>query len=279
MNFLSRFAAGDEIHISLAPEEVFRVGDFVITNSMIYGPMMVVFCVVFFTLIANRMSLSPKRGAVAFVEMIFEYLIGMLTSVFGDRKTAIKFLPIYAVYFVYIMFSNISGLLPWVGGGVTGGPENIPAFRPFTADLNGVVAMALFAIVTVQVLSVREQGLVSHLKHYFSDKPFNPINIFVGLLEMLGEVTRVLSLSLRLFLNTVIGEILVTVFIFISGAGTPLALVPIILFELLVAYIQAYVFTVLSSTYLSMAIAHHGDDHHDDEAEHGPAEAKLQEAA
>ncbi len=281
INKFKIFGIVDDIHISLAPEEVFRVGDFVVTNSMIYGGIVAIFVLVFFSFVARRMTIKPQRGPVAIVEMIFEYLIGMMTDVFGSRKQAIRFLPIFSVYFIYIMFGNMSGLLPWVGEGVTGGPDGIPALRPFTADLNGVVAMAVFSIVAVQVLSVREQGIKNHMKHYFTDKPFNPINIFVGLLEMIGELTRVLSLSLRLFLNTVIGEILVTVFVSISGAGTPLALVPIIMFELLVAYVQAYVFTILSATYLSMAIAHAVvDDHHEDapETDHSPSVAQAQEA-
>lgn len=264
MNLFRLFAAEDEPHISLEAEELFRAGDFIITNSMVYGTLLILILIIVAWRIGSRARVKPQRGIVNMFELILEHLLKMLEGVFKDRKLAYRFLPIFSVYFIYIMFSNISGLLPWVGNGVTGGPDAIPAFRPFTADINGVLAMAIFSIAAVQVLSVREQGIKAHLQHYFSDKPKNPINIFVGLLEVLGEATRVLSLTLRLFLNTVIGEILVTVFIFMSGPATPLTLVPIILFELLVAYIQAYVFTILSATYLGMAIAHHGE-HHDEE--------------
>lgn len=267
MNVLRLFAAEDGPHISLAPEEIFKLGDFVITNSMIYGLILSVFMVIFLRSVAKKASIKPVKGVVAVVEMILEHILGMMEGVFGNRKTAIRFLPVFAVYFIYIMFSNISGLLPWVGG-ITGGPEGVPTFRPFTADLNGVVAMAIFAIVTVQVLSIKEQGFKSHIQHYFGDNPKNLINLFVGVLESIGEITRVLSLSLRLFLNTVIGEILVTVFIDISGPATSVTLVPIILFELLVAYIQAYVFTVLAATYLGLAIAHHAEhEEHDDHSQ------------
>jgi F-type H+-transporting ATPase subunit a len=120
--------------------------------------------------------------------------------------------------------------------------------------------------VTVQILSIRAQGIKGHIQHYFSDKPFNPINLFIGILEVFGELTRVLSLALRLFLNTAVGEILIAVFtsLILSYGQTPVAVIPILAFELLVAGIQAYVFTVLTATYLALALSHAHEDEHDE---------------
>ncbi|HIA91655.1 TPA: F0F1 ATP synthase subunit A [Candidatus Saccharibacteria bacterium] len=252
------FAAEDSAHISLKAEGVFTIGDFTVTNTMLYSPLVALAIVALGIYASKRIGLKPARGIAGFFELIVEYVINMLTIVFGNRKKAVKFAPVFGVYFIFIMLNNMSGLLPWVGSGLAFGPT--PAFRPFTADLNSVLALSIFSICMVQYLSIKESGLKGHLQHYFTDKPANPINLFVGFLEVLGEVTRVISLSLRLFLNTVIGEILVSVFIFISGPATPFTLVPIILFELLVAYIQAYIFTVLSATYLAQAI-HHDHEH------------------
>ena len=118
----------------------------------------------------------------------------------------------------------------------------------------------------MQVLSIRESGFLGHLKHYFTDKPFNPINLFIGVLEVFGELTRVMSLSLRLFLNTAVGEILISVFAFIGQSAGSITILPVALFEILVALIQAYVFTVLAATYLGLAVSHgheeHEEDHH-----------------
>jgi F-type H+-transporting ATPase subunit a len=125
------------------------------------------------------------------------------------------------------------------------------------------------------VLSIKAQGGKKHLQHYFTDKPWNPINFFIGLLEIFGEFTRILSLSLRLFLNTAVGEILIAVFtsLILTGGRTPIAVIPILLFELLVAGIQAYVFTVLTATYLAMAISHA----HDEDEHHAPVAQKVEE--
>ena len=199
------------------------------------------------------------------VESTVEYVTKMLESPLGSRAQAARFAPIFGFYFIFIMFNNLLGLLPVVGPGVYSAAEgaHIPMFRPFTADLNGTIVMAVTAIVIVQFLSIKEQGFKKHLQHYFSDKPANPLNFFIGALEVFGEFTRVLSLSLRLFLNTAVGEILVSVFtsMILASGRTPIAVLPIFLFEMLVAYIQAYVFTILASTYLGLAIAHHDSNH------------------
>ncbi len=260
---LNLFAAED-IHISLKAEPLFHLGPLTVTNSMVYGLLCALLLVGVMVWAARRINLRPRnRASLSIIEIIVEYVINLLSGPFGTRERAARFAPIFGVFFVFILFNNIMGILPIVGPALE--YNHTPVFRPFTADLNGTVAMSVVAILFVQYLSIREQGGKKHLQHYFSDKPLNPINFFIGLLEVFGELTRILSLSLRLFLNTAVGEILIAVFtsMILSGGRTPLAVIPILLFELLVAYIQAYVFTVLAGTYLGMAIAHadHDDEH------------------
>ncbi len=258
-----------DIHVSLKAERLFTVGPLHVTNSMIYGIIIAALMVVVLGILAKKVSVKPAKGLVGPLEMIIEFILGLIEGPLGSRAAAIKYAPYFGTYFLFIFFSNLTALLPVVGPGLTLTTDGIktPLFRPFTADLNGTIALAVIAIVMVQIMSIREQGGKNHLKHYFSDKPYNPINFFIGLLEVLGEFTRVLSLSLRLFLNTAVGEILVSVFtsLILAGGRTPIAVLPILLFEMLVAGIQAYVFTVLCATYLGLATAHHRehDDHHD----------------
>lgn len=264
--FSRLFAAESEPHISLKAEKIFEVSGFEVTNSMIYGLFVAVVMIFVGMYAAKRAKVSPVGGIVQFFEMVMEFIIGMLADIFKSQEKAMKYAPIFGTFFIFIVFSNVSGLMPIVGEGVN--VDAIPVFRPFTADLNATIAMSVIAILTVQVLSIRESGFLGHLKHYFTDKPLNPINLFIGILEVFGEVTRVISLSLRLFLNTAVGEILIAVFIFVGSYAAPLTVLPIVLFEILVALIQAYVFTVLSATYLGLAIAHghdHADDEHTDE--------------
>ena len=266
MNYL--FAATD-IHVSLKAEKIFEIGGFDVTNSMLYGLLCALLIGGLLIYVARRITVIPGKSFVSsIIESLVEFVAGMLAGPFGTRERAARFVPIFGFYFLFIMFNNLLGLLPVVGPGVFSSIEggHVPLFRPFTADLNGTIAMSVIAILMVQYLSIKEQGGKKHLQHYFTNKPLNPINLFIGILEVFGEFTRILSLSLRLFLNTAVGEVLIAVFtsLILSGGRTPFAVLPIFLFEGLVAYIQAYVFTILCGTYLGMAIAH-ADKHHDEE--------------
>lgn len=270
--FLTLFAAEDEPHISLKAEKVFELFGIEFTNAIIYG-VMISAGIIALGLAANKRSkIRPMKGLAQIFEFLMEKLIDMLDDVFVSRKKAIQYAPIFGTFFVFIMFTNLSGLIPVVGEGVTTGET--PVFRPFTADLNGTLAMSAVAIIIVQYLSIKESGFKGHLKHYFTDQPFNPINFFIGVLEIFSELIRVVSLALRLFLNTAIGEILIAVLAFVGKNGATITLLPIVMFEVLVALIQAYVFTILCATYLGLAIAH-GDDHHDEDDEHTEIDHSL----
>lgn len=264
--------ASTDIHVSLKAEPVLNLGGFVVTNSMIYGLITGFLLVSLMVWAAKKIQVNGQKGFSQIPELLVDFVLNLLEGPLGSRKNAVKYAPIFAFYFIFIVFTNMLELVPWVGPGVYAVYEGIktPLFRPFTADLNGTIAMSVIAIIMVQVLSVREQGGKKHLQHYFSNKPWNPINFFIGILEVFGEFTRILSLSLRLFLNTAVGEILISVFtslVLVSGR-TPLAVIPIFMFETLVALIQAYVFTILCATYLGLAISHAHEDHDDN---HQPA--------
>jgi len=270
----SRLLAIADIHVSLRAEPITTVGPLTITNAMIFGIVSAIFVAILMLWARRRIKIRPHKGFPQVIEVMVDFVLNMLEGVFGTRAKAVKYAPIFGSFFMFIFFSYVLSLIPLVGPGVTVNVagEHTPLFRAFTADLNSTIAMAITAIVIVQVLSIKAQGGKKHLQHYFTDKPLNPINMFIGLLEVFGEFTRIMSLSLRLFLNTAVGEILVTVFtsLVLANGRTPLAVIPIIMFEILVAGIQAYVFTVLSATYLGLAIAH-DDDHGHNDVDHQPA--------
>ena len=264
LNSLLRFASGDGPHIALAPEKITEIAGFTVSNSLIYGAVCALLLFLIMVVAKFKIHLKAARGGTQLIEIMVEFIIGLIEAPLGSRKKAVKYAPIFGTFFLFIIFSNLMGLLPIVGPGfyATTAEGNTPLLRPFTADLNGTIAMAVIAIVTVQYLSIKESGFLGHLKHYFTDKPFNPINFFIGLLEVFGEFTRMISLSLRLFLNTALGEILISIFAFIGKDFRTFTILPILVFEMLVAGIQAYVFTVLCATYLGLAISHSHDDEH-----------------
>ena len=258
------------IHISLKAEEVTKLGGINITNSFLFGLMIAILTFLVIRPLAKKIKFNKIESKPANVlEAVLEFVITTIEGPLKSRKMAIQFMPYFATYLIFILLNNTLGLLPIVGPGLT--YNGTPIFRAFTADLNGTIAMAAIGITMVQYLSIKVQGGKNHLQHYFTNKPWNPINFFIGVLEVFGEFTRTISLSLRLFLNTAVGEILVAVFtsIVFKGGHTPILVIPILLFEFLVAGIQAYIFTVLCANYLGLAIAHyqeHAHQHHDNKS-------------
>jgi F-type H+-transporting ATPase subunit a len=117
-------------------------------------------------------------------------------------------------------------------------------------------------MVTVYAASIRESGGVkNYIGHFFIGSPLNPLYLVIGVLEMLTDLTRVLSLSLRLFLNITIGEIVIAVFAYLGSVAAPVTALPFTLLEFLVAALQAYIFTILCTMYLAIAVNHAGEHH------------------
>jgi F-type H+-transporting ATPase subunit a len=256
--------ADDSLHVSLSPEVVTHWHGIAISNSLIYGILCSVVLLIWLLIARTKIRLKTASGTSQFIEMATEFITDLVEGPIGSRKKAVKYAPVFCTFFIFIIFSNLMELMPFVGPGVFArtAEGNVPLLRPFTADLNGTLALAIIAIIIVQYISIKETGFKGHLKHYFSDKPFNPINFFVGLLEVFGELTRVLSLSLRLFMNMAVGDILIAIFAYIGKDFQSFTLLPIVCFEILVGAVQAYVFTVLCATYLGLAISHAHDDEH-----------------
>lgn len=127
----------------------------------------------------------------------------------------------------------------------------IPLFRGATADLNTTLAIAIIAVVAIQYYGVRSLGL-SYFKKFFNFS--NPIMFGVGLLDIVSEISRIISFAFRLFGNIFAGEVLLTVIAFLMPLFAPL---PFIGLELFVGFIQALVFSMLTAVFLNMATVAH----------------------
>jgi F-type H+-transporting ATPase subunit a len=265
LSFLTTFAAeetGPSVHI--VPGEVLQIGEVSITNSMVYAWVTSAIIIVFLVIIARMVRIRPRRGAIQLVEAGTEFIVNMLENSFHSRKKAIQYAPVFTTIFFFILLTNWMGLLPGVGEALT--KDGSPVFRPFTADLNGTLAIAIVAMGLVQYFAIRESGLMRHLAHYFNGSLKNPATYLFGLLEIFTEFTRVVSLALRLFLNVVIGEIIIAVFAYLGKFAAPLTSLPFVCLELFVGALQAYIFVMLSATYLAVATQHGREHAVEDEA-------------
>lgn len=259
LNFLTLLAAteGDGPAIHITPGELFKIGEFSITNSMAYGAVSSLLILFVLIVTARRMSVKPKRGFAQFVEIGTEFIISTIQNSMGSRKKAIKYAPFFVSAFFFVLFTNWLGMIPGAGEALT--YNNQPLIRPFTADLNGTLAASLVMMVLVQYFAIRESGALKHLRHFFAGSLKNPATYLLGIFEMFSEVTKIFSLALRLFLNVAIGEAIIAIFAYLGGYIGSLTTLPILILELFVGALQAYIFTMLTIMYLSAAIHHEHD--------------------
>ncbi len=260
--FLNHFAAdGPAVHV--APAGVLQIGGVSITNSILYGWICTLAIIAGLIWAARKVTIKPQRGPVQFIEAGVEFITNLVESVFDDKSKGRKYMPFFVTLFFFLLLSNWLGLLPGVGEAFRVGET--PLFRAFTADLNGTLAAGIVTMAFVYTASIRESGgFLKYLRHFFIGNPWNPLYFIIGILEMFTDLTRVFSLSLRLFLNVTIGEIVIAVFSYLGSVAAPLTALPFTLVELFVGALQAYIFTVLSLMYLSIAVNHshdHSDEH------------------
>jgi F-type H+-transporting ATPase subunit a len=200
-------------------------------------------------IITRRVALIPGNLQ-SLGEILIEGLENLFSSVLHEK--AKLFFPLLATYFIYIISLNWAGLFPGFG---TIGLEKIeeghrafiPLFRAGTADLNTTMAFALLSVLIIQLAGLKMLGL-SYLKKFFIFN--NPIMFFVGLLELMGEFTKIISFSFRLFGNIFAGEVLLTVIAFLMPIIAP---IPFLGLELFVGFIQSVVFSMLTCVFLSVA--------------------------
>ena len=266
LGLLSRLAdSGPAVHI--APGGVFQLGSFTITNSIFYGWICSLIIITLMIWAARKLTLKPKAGLIQVVEVGADFITSLVTNAFEDKQKGRKYVPYFVTLFFFLLLSNWLGLLPGVGEAFHVG--NLPLLRPFTGDLNGTFAAGLITMIVVYSASIRESGSFrKYLRHFFVGNPLNPMFFVIGLLEMMTDLTRVLSLSLRLFLNVAIGEIVIAVFSYLGHVAAPVTALPFTLLEFFVGALQAYIFVILSIMYLAIAVNHsdaHAAEHLTDE--------------
>lgn len=239
---------------ALAAEKLFDFGPLPFTNSMLFGILMAILVLGLFGVVARISQLWPKNRIAYWFESFTELVMSMIIETFGsDRKRALRHFPLLITLFVFILASNLSGLLPGVGTITYNGTQ---LFRAWTTDLNSTLAMATLALATVHIYAVKEIGGFGYFRHFFSGNLKNPMNIFIGLNELFGEVLRLVTLSLRLFGVIYGGEALLFAIGTLAGNFAWAATLPIMFLEIFVAFVQAYLFMMLTASYLMMSITH-----------------------
>ncbi len=212
-------------------QEVFHIGPIPVTSTVVntWVVMAILFATVF--LLTRRLSDKP-RGAQTLLEMAIGFFYYLIDE--GLGKAGRKYLPIVGTLFIFILFLNLS----WF----------IPNMVPPTTDLMTTAGLAITTIVIVQIMGIREQGVGGYLKNFARPIPFMlPLNI-------LEEFVKPFSLAIRLFGN-LFGEKMVTSIFFILVPF--LVPIPLMALGVLMGTIQAFIFTLLTVTYLATSTQGH----------------------
>lgn len=299
------------MEISLSAEELFKIGKFSITNSLLTCWLIIIFLTIL-SILGTRKIRQIPHGFQNFLEIVCESLFNLFDSVTQDRKLTKKFFPLVATIFIFVIMANWSEILPGVGSiGLKHEEENkeisqdanydmvcklkqsnflfskiipnfyikranaqdeeteilhennkvseenkgeqkkhaiTPFFRSPSADLNFTLALAIISVLSVQIVGITMTGFFKYLKKFINFS--GPIKFFVGLLELISEIAKLISFSLRLFGNIFAGEVLLLVIAFLVPLIAP---IPFYLLEIFVGFVQALIFSMLTLVFLTMA--------------------------
>ncbi|MDP3989227.1 MAG: FoF1 ATP synthase subunit a [bacterium] len=245
---------------TVGPELLFKIGGFPVSNGLLLSLAITVILFLVSVALYRHRSLAPSKVQTV-AELLYEGIADLLDQITQSRAISKKILPLIGALVIYIGFANIVTLLPGVGSITLG---DVPLFRTPTSGINTTLALALAMVLLTQWVSIRDFGIVGHVGKYVQIKEvfhgFHKsigegfiaiIQFFVGLLDIVSELARVISLSLRLFGNMYAGEVLLVILMGAVAYAVPALWVGLSLFF---GIVQAVVFAALVAAYYTLAV-------------------------
>jgi F-type H+-transporting ATPase subunit a len=216
-------------------------------------------------LVAVRSRKLVPHGLYNFIETLVAFVRNEIAIPNMGAEHADRFVPYLVTAFFFILFMNLTGLVPWAATA--------------TANLSVTVMMALFTFVITQAAAVKNMGVGGFFVHLTGGVPRSlwPLWVIMVPVEVMGLFTKPFALTVRLFANMVAGHFVILALlglIFVISPWVALGAVPmalgIFLLELFVALVQAYIFTMLSALFIGAGLASHGHGEHEGHAHGGP---------
>jgi len=270
--------------LSPAAPILFHMGPLPVTNTILFAWIIIALILVIVRLGTSKMQMIPT-GLQNVIEALVEGLHNLVCSLL-EPKVARWCFSLVATFFIFILFSNLMGLVPGVGSIGIGVPNKESAmpfalehvnkafFRPPSSDANMTIAMALIFFVMSSWWALKYNGPIGLIAHIFGPKggmkgwvliPLGIIFAAVGLIEVISILIRPVALSMRLYGNIFGGESVMSLML---GTAFGLPAIPFYFFELMVGVVQALVFTVLSIAFISTECSHSEDGGGHEKAEH-----------
>ncbi len=286
-----------DIHLSAnyggeSPEPFYRLGPIYITNTLITSWITILVLIGFFYLATRRMRLVP-RGLQNLAEAVVETLLGFVEGVAG-KENGRRFFPVIATIFLYVLMNAWMGLLPIfnvIGTGHTGTSDTLfwgeysgfivdtALFRPANTDINVPLMLALVSFIFVEYWGITSVGFRHYAGKFFrygqllqglgqlirgriksavSVLLYGAIDVFVGALELVSELVRIVSFTFRLFGNMTAGEVLLLMMAFLIPV---VVAVPFYGLEIILGFVQALIFAGLTLVFATVAVTPHEAEH------------------
>ncbi len=265
----------------LPPEGIFNIGSFAVTNTMITTLISMIIILILFVGLTRKMRIIPTRLQSA-IEFPITTLFNLCESMAGPKYGRQVF-PVVATIFLFVFVNAWTSLIPGYGSITVnimhgGHLVAVPLLRGANTDINLPLALAIIAFCTIWYFGIKAmrfkffgqffqfgkiaQGIrllfQGKLKSAVGSVMFGVIDLFVGLLELLSHIIRVVSFTFRLFGNMTAGEILLLSISYL----VPWVLSTLIYgLEMLVGFVQALAFSMLTLIFTSIAVASHGEEH------------------
>jgi F-type H+-transporting ATPase subunit a len=244
---------GSLIHVSIKAEPLFHIGPFEFTNSMVGALLASIVLLVAAWYFTRRAALVPAR-----MQSLIELPVEWMTGIVAGSSTRWKgYVALILSFFLMILVANWIGLLPGVGTvGINHVEEGhttlIPFIRPASADLNFTLGLAIVAFLVFVWWGIRINGVGGYLKELVGEPRYMAPLMFP--IHLISELSRLISLSMRLFGNVFAGEVLLATMVALAPIVVPAVFLGL---EAVFGFVQALVFSLLAMTYITLSIAEH----------------------
>lgn len=270
-------------NITLFAEPIGNFHGFPITNALLTSWVSVIILVILAIILRSNMHMIPSKLQNMF-EILLEGALDLCDQVTSDRALTLKIFPLAISVFFFVLMNNWLGLLPLGGFGILNSGSEGLSFVPFlrggTVDVNTTIALAIMTVFGANIFGVLSVGVWKTFNKYVNLKALGgiftkirkeptviivaPITFFVGLIEVVGEFAKIISLSFRLFGNVFAGEVLLASMAALVAYVVP---IPFLFLEILVGVIQALIFAILLVVYFTISSMDHEHEEHEYEAE------------
>lgn len=237
-----------QLNISLAPETLFKIGSLPVSNTFFWSLVVFLFLIIAAVFFKKTIKLVPGKFQ-NMMEMLIDGAFDFMLSIVGDYRKTKRVFPLIFTMFFFVLFCNLLTFIPGQSAVTLQTSEGgVPLFRAIMADYGLVFMMTITVVIIMQIVAIAVTGPFGYLKKFINFS--SPLKFFLGVMDLIGEIAKVISLSFRLFGNIFAGEVLGAVMLFLFPFIMPL---PFSFLGILTAIVQPFVFSVLTLVFISMA--------------------------